>query len=38
LFRGDLGAPAVWQGLLIMAVLAVAAVAWAAREFARSVR
>jgi ABC-2 type transport system permease protein len=38
LFRGDLGAPAVWQGLVIMAVLAVAAVAWAAREFARSVR
>jgi ABC-2 type transport system permease protein len=38
LFRGDLGAPEVWQGLLIMAVLAVAAVLWAAREFARSVR
>ncbi|MFI7597159.1 ABC transporter permease [Actinoplanes sp. NPDC049681] len=38
LFRGDLGAPAVWQGLLIMAVLAVAAVTWAARSFARSVR
>ncbi|WP_306204325.1 ABC transporter permease [Actinoplanes sp. RD1] len=38
LFRGDLGAPAVWQGLLIMAVLAVAAVVWAARLFARSVR
>jgi ABC-2 type transport system permease protein len=38
LFRGDLGAPAVWQGLVIMAVLAAAAVAWAAREFARSVR
>ena len=38
LFRGDLGADAVWQGLLIMAVLAVAAVAWASREFARSVR
>jgi ABC-2 type transport system permease protein len=38
LFRGDLGSPAVWQGLLIMAVLAAAAVAWAAREFARSVR
>jgi ABC-2 type transport system permease protein len=38
LFRGDLGAPAVWQGLLIMAVLAVLAVLWAAREFARSVR
>lgn len=38
LFRGDLGSPDVWQGLLIMAVLAVAAVFWAAREFARSVR
>jgi ABC-2 type transport system permease protein len=38
LFRGDLGAPDVWQGLLIMAVLAVLAVVWAAREFARSVR
>jgi len=38
LFRGDLGAPVVWQGLLIMAVLAVLAVLWAAREFARSVR
>jgi ABC-2 type transport system permease protein len=38
LFRGDLGAPAVWQGLLIMAVLAVLAVVWASRLFARSVR
>ncbi|WP_433370600.1 ABC transporter permease [Actinoplanes sp. CA-142083] len=38
LFRGDLGSPDVWQGLLIMAVLAAAAVAWAARMFARSVR
>jgi len=38
LFRGDLGAPDVWQGLVIMAVLAVLAVLWAAREFARSVR
>src|SRR3982751_3783622 len=38
LFRGDLGASDVWQGLLIMAVLAVLAVAWAARGFARSVR
>ncbi|MBG0561635.1 ABC transporter permease [Actinoplanes aureus] len=38
LFRGDLGAPEVWQGLAITAVLAVLAVVWAAREFARSVR
>ncbi|MEV6298156.1 ABC transporter permease [Actinoplanes sp. NPDC051861] len=38
LFRGDLGAPEVWQGLAITAVLAALAVGWAAREFARSVR
>jgi ABC-2 type transport system permease protein len=38
LFRGDLGSSDVWQGLLIMAVLAVLSVVWAAREFARSVR
>jgi ABC-2 type transport system permease protein len=38
LFVGDLGSPSVWQGMLIMGVLAVAAVVWAAREFARSVR
>jgi ABC-2 type transport system permease protein len=38
LFRGDLGAPDVWQGLAIMAVLAVLALTWAARLFARSVR
>jgi ABC-2 type transport system permease protein len=38
LFRGDLGADVVWQGLLIMALLAVLAVAWASRQFARSVR
>ena len=38
LFLGDLGAPAVWQGLLIMAALAGLALAWAARLFARSVR
>ena len=38
LFQGDLGAPAVWEGLIIMAALAVLAVTWAAREFARSVR
>lgn len=38
LFRGDLGAPAVWQGLVIMAVLAMLAITWAARLFARSVR
>jgi ABC-2 type transport system permease protein len=38
LFRGDLGSADVWQGLVIMAVLAVLAVLWAARLFARSVR
>jgi ABC-2 type transport system permease protein len=38
LFQGDLSAPVVWQGLTIMAVLAVVAVAWSARLFARSVR
>jgi ABC-2 type transport system permease protein len=38
LFLGDLGAPAVWQGLLIMAALAALALFWAARLFARSVR
>jgi ABC-2 type transport system permease protein len=38
LFAGDLGDDRVWQGLLITAVLAVLAVVWAARAFARSVR
>src|ERR687893_3263482 len=31
LFRGDLGSPEVWQGLVIMAGLGVLAVVWAAR-------
>jgi ABC-2 type transport system permease protein len=38
LFAGDVGNDKVWQGLLIVAVLTVLAVWWAAREFARSVR
>jgi ABC-2 type transport system permease protein len=38
LFAGDLANDKVWQGLLIITVLAVASVVWAAREFARSVR
>jgi ABC-2 type transport system permease protein len=38
LFAGDLANDRVWQGLTIVAVLTAAAVAWAAREFARSVR
>jgi ABC-2 type transport system permease protein len=38
LFAGDVGNDRVWQGLLIVSVLTVLAVWWAAREFARSVR
>ncbi|MFJ8576956.1 ABC transporter permease [Micromonospora sp. NPDC093277] len=38
LFAGDLSNAKVWQGLTIIAVLAVAGVVWAARQFARSVR
>ncbi|EEP73293.1 daunorubicin resistance ABC transporter ATPase subunit [Micromonospora sp. ATCC 39149] len=38
LFAGDLGNDKVWQGLTIIAVLAAVGVAWAARQFARSVR
>ena len=38
LFDGDLGNPRVWQGLLIIGVLMILSVYWAAREFARSVR
>ncbi|PZM95309.1 MAG: multidrug ABC transporter permease [Actinobacteria bacterium] len=38
LFAGDVGNDAVWQGLLITGGLAVLAVAWAARAFARTVR
>ncbi|MFK3982885.1 ABC transporter permease [Micromonospora sp. NPDC050397] len=38
LFAGDLGNDRVWQGLTIVAILTAASVAWAAREFARSVR
>jgi ABC-2 type transport system permease protein len=38
LFAGNVGDPSVWQGLLIVGVLAVLAVVWAARSFARSVR
>ncbi len=38
LFRGDFGDDRIWQGLLIVAVLAALAVVWAARSFARSVR
>ncbi|MFR9776950.1 ABC transporter permease [Micromonospora sp. MS34] len=38
LFAGELGNDKVWQGLSIIAVLAVAGVVWSARQFARSVR
>jgi ABC-2 type transport system permease protein len=38
LFAGDIGNDRIWQGLLIVGVLAVLSVIWAAREFARSVR
>jgi ABC-2 type transport system permease protein len=38
LFNGDPGDSSVWQALIIVTVLAVAAAAWAARSFARSVR
>lgn len=38
LFAGDAGAPVVWQATLLAAVLAVAAVTWASRAFARGVQ
>ena len=38
LFAGDLSNARVWQGLLIVGVLAILSVFWAAREFSRSIR
>jgi ABC-2 type transport system permease protein len=38
LFVGDIGDDRVWQGLLIVLVLATLAMTWAGRSFARSVR
>jgi ABC-2 type transport system permease protein len=38
LFAGDLGNAKVWQSLVIIAVLTVLSVIWAARKFATSVR
>jgi ABC-2 type transport system permease protein len=38
LFAGDVGNDKVWQGLLIIGVLTVLTVLWAARKFATSVR
>lgn len=37
LFAGDLGAPAVWQGTLLISVLTVLSVTWASRAFTRGV-
>ncbi|NUT34942.1 MAG: ABC transporter permease [Hamadaea sp.] len=38
LFNGHPGTPEVWQGLLIIGLLTLLAVVWAARSFAKSVR
>ncbi|ASW56701.1 ABC transporter permease [Plantactinospora sp. KBS50] len=38
LFAGNIGDDSVWQGLTVIGVIALLAVVWAAREFARSVR
>jgi ABC-2 type transport system permease protein len=38
LFDGQPGNPSVWKALLILGVLTTAAVTWAARSFARSIR
>lgn len=38
LFAGDFGSDRIWQGLLIITALAVLAIVWSARSFARSVR
>jgi ABC-2 type transport system permease protein len=38
LFNGNIGDPAVWQGMTIVVVLAVASVAWSTYLFRRSVR
>lgn len=38
LFAGNAGDPKVWQSLLILGVLTVAALMWAGRSFARGVR
>jgi ABC-2 type transport system permease protein len=38
LFDGHPGDPAVWRALIILGVLTVASVTWAARAFARSIR
>jgi len=38
LFNGHPGDPSVWRSLIILGVLTVASVTWAARAFARSIR
>jgi ABC-2 type transport system permease protein len=38
LFAGDLGNDHVWQALLVIGVLTILAVRWAAAEFARTIR
>ncbi|WNI19420.1 ABC transporter permease [Actinacidiphila sp. ITFR-21] len=38
LFAGDVGAPAVWRALVLMAALTAVAVAWSARLFAQRIR
>jgi ABC-2 type transport system permease protein len=38
LFAGDVGAPAVWRALILMAVLTAVAVAWSARLFTQRIR
>ncbi len=38
LFHGHMGDPAVWRSITMTAVLATLALAWSARQFARSVR
>jgi ABC-2 type transport system permease protein len=38
LFAGDVGAPAVWRAVVLMAGLTVVAVAWSARLFTQRIR
>lgn len=38
LFRGDISDAVVWQGMLIIAVLAAITVVWSSRQFAKTVR
>jgi ABC-2 type transport system permease protein len=38
LFHGHAGDPSIWHSLTMMLALAVLALVWSARQFARSVR